>query len=135
MLVTMLLSAPLRRRAVRGVAAAAAGALLFGAGAWAARLDPDSRPARRPTPAATTRSVRAAATDGQLDAVRDRIAASAVGKVDKDTLDQAAVQGMLGALHDKWANYLTPGSTPASSRASTASSAASASGCARTAAA
>ena len=40
--------------------------------------------------------------------MRDRIAASAVGKVDKSTLDQAAVQGMLGALHDKWANYLTP---------------------------
>ena len=110
MLVDMFFSAPMRRRAVRGVSATAVGALLFGAGAWAARLDPDSRPSGTAAAATTTPAVSApasATSDGQLDAVRDRIAASAVGKVDKDTLDQAAVQGMLGALHDKWANYLT----------------------------
>ena len=65
-------------------------------------------PTALPTPApAASLSASALAAGGQLDAVRDRIAASAVGKVDKNALNQAAVQGMLGALHDKWANYLT----------------------------
>ena len=76
---------------------------------WGLHLSPgsDFRHARRHH-AGAVRGACVRRSGGQLDAVRDRIAASAVGKVDKDTLDQAAVQGMLGALHDKWANYLTP---------------------------
>jgi carboxyl-terminal processing protease len=111
MLVFMLLSVRRRRRrVVRGLAAAAVAVLVFGAGALVDRLSapgPTSAGAApTPTPAASL-SASALSASGNLDAVRDRIAASAVGKVDKTTLDQAAVQGMLGALHDKWANYLT----------------------------
>ena len=97
-------SAARRRGLVRGVAVAAAAVLLFGAGAVVSRLTagPNRSPQAAPAPTSS------ASGDGQLDAVRDRIAGSAVGKVDKDTLDKAAVQGMLGALHDKWSNYLTP---------------------------
>jgi carboxyl-terminal processing protease len=108
MLVSMIAGAQLRRRVVRGLAVAAAVGLVFGAGVYTSHLGSrrvaGSPPA--PTPTASL-SASALASDGQLDAVRDRIAASAVGKVDKDTLNQAAVQGMLGALHDKWANYLS----------------------------
>jgi carboxyl-terminal processing protease len=103
MLVPMLVSVQRRRRVVRGLAAAAVAVLLFGAGALASRMSAHSpEHAAAPAPAASL------SADGHLDAVRDKIAASAVGKVDKSALDQAAVQGMLGALHDKWANYLTP---------------------------
>src|SRR4051794_7765433 len=93
-----------RRGLVRGVAVTGAAALLFGAGAAVTRVTtgPSHPPQAAPTPTSS------ASPDGQLESVRDRIAASAVGKVDKDTLDKAAVQGMLGALHDKWSNYLTP---------------------------
>jgi carboxyl-terminal processing protease len=111
MLVSMLMSVRRRRRVVRGLAATAAGVLLFGAGAFAATLG-DRGAGRTSAPHTTAApaslSASALAASGQLDAVRDRIAASAVGKVDKSALDQAAVQGMLGALNDKWANYLTP---------------------------
>ena len=111
MLMSRLLSVQRRRRVVRGLAVTAVAVLLFGAGAVAATLG--SRPAARtagsaspaPSPSAAASAL---AADGQLDAVRDRIAASAVGKVDKNTLNQAAVKGMLGALNDKWAHYLTP---------------------------
>ncbi|MDX6228090.1 MAG: carboxyl-terminal processing protease, partial [Frankiales bacterium] len=110
MLVSMLLSVRRRRRVVRGLAAAAVAVLLFGAGVLADRLRPhqQARAGATPTPApAASLSASALSASGHLDAVRDRIAASAVGTVDKSALDQAAVQGMLGALHDKWANYLT----------------------------
>jgi carboxyl-terminal processing protease len=110
MLVSMLLSVRRRRRVVRGLAAAAVAVLLFGAGVLADRLRPhqQARAGATPTPApAAALSASALSASGHLDAVRDRIAASAVGTVDKSALDQAAVQGMLGALHDKWANYLT----------------------------
>lgn len=111
MLVPMLMSVQRRRRVVRGLAVTAVAALVFGAGALAATMGGASpaRPVALPSPApAASLSASALAAGGQLDAVRDRIAASAVGKVDKNALNQAAVQGMLGALHDKWANYLTP---------------------------
>jgi carboxyl-terminal processing protease len=113
MLVSMLVrlgTVQQRRRVVRGIAVTAAATSLFFAGAFASSLS-DRDPAHvaaTPVPApAASLSPSGLPSDGQLDAVRDRIAASAVGKVDKNTLDQAAVQGMLGALHDKWANYLT----------------------------
>lgn len=101
----MLVSPQLRRRTVRGLAVVAAGALLYGAGVYTSAAGSGRSSAQGPVP---TPSASALAAGGQLDAVRDRIAASAVGKVDASTLNQAAVQGMLGALHDKWANYLTP---------------------------
>ena len=101
-------SPPLRRRAVRGLAVAAAAAVVFGAGVYTSHSGSGTASPLVPAPASAASAASALAASGQLDAVRDRIAASAVGKVDKSTLDQAAVQGMLGALHDKWANYLTP---------------------------
>ncbi|GAC1324078.1 MAG: S41 family peptidase [Mycobacteriales bacterium] len=42
---------------------------------------------------------------GLLDEVADRIAAQSIRPVDRESLDRAAVQGMLSALGDKWSAY------------------------------
>ncbi|MDQ6649187.1 MAG: S41 family peptidase [Actinomycetota bacterium] len=42
---------------------------------------------------------------GLLDEVADHIAAQAIRPVDRESLDRAAVQGMLAALGDKWSAY------------------------------
>jgi carboxyl-terminal processing protease len=107
--------ASLRRRLTRGGRAAgvvAVAGALFAAGVLTGSATSGSASGGSAHPAATS-AVPAApgptASEGSsgLDAVRDKIEASAVGKVDADELDQAAVQGMLGALHDKYAGYLT----------------------------
>jgi carboxyl-terminal processing protease len=102
----MIVSPQLRRQVVRGCAVVAAAALVYGAGVYTSSSG--SGPSGQGQGPVPTPSVSALAAGGELDAVRDRIAASAVGSIDASALNQAAVQGMLGALHDKWANYLTP---------------------------
>ena len=57
--------------------------------------------ARTPEPAAT-------ASTGVLDEAASRIMADAVRPVSRQQLDQAAVEGMLKALGDRWSAYYKP---------------------------
>ncbi len=58
----------------------------------------------RTTPAAPA----AAATPGVLDEAASRILADAAQPVSREQLDQAAVEGMLKALGDRWSAYYRP---------------------------
>jgi carboxyl-terminal processing protease len=49
------------------------------------------------------------AGSGVLDQAAEQIASTAARPVDRAALDRAAVEGMLGALGDRWSSYYTPG--------------------------
>jgi carboxyl-terminal processing protease len=50
----------------------------------------------------------ATARHGVIDEAADRIATRAASQVDRDELEQAAVEGMLSALGDRWSSYYRP---------------------------
>lgn len=90
-----------RRRRLRGPALALAVATVaYGAGLATGHVTSDH---------SSTSAGRAVQGRENLDAVRDRIAAEAVRTVDPGQLDQAAVQGMLRALHDPYSSFFGPG--------------------------
>ncbi|NHC45295.1 S41 family peptidase [Motilibacter aurantiacus] len=54
------------------------------------------------------RSAATAAGAGPIEAAAERIATGAARSVDRATLEQAAISGMLTALGDRWASYYPP---------------------------
>lgn len=91
----------LSRRLLRAAAVVVALAAVYGGGVATGVLGSRGRQMDKVAGAPALRTV--------VDEAADRIVDTASRDVDRSTLQQAAVKGMLGVLDDRWSSYYAPG--------------------------